>query len=366
MSVTPHDHARDGRRHRRRRLGRAPAAARHGAARRRGADRRPPAAGPAARRSARGERRAWPVAAAARRPRPARPRTPGAGSAYWPAATRCSTASGRAAGRGARAPGRRCASSRIPPPSPTPAPGSAGRVEDTEVVTLVGRPAGPAGSRRCTTAAGCWCSPPGAGDPRRGRRPAARARLRPEPDAGTGTARRASGNGRVEGTADDWAAAARRPPERHRRRLPPRRPARRPGSAPYRACPTPRTSTTASSPSATSAPPPSARWRPPPVNSCGTSAAAPARSPSSGCARTARCRAVAVERDPVRAERIARNADALGVPGLRVVTGAAPAALAGLPVAGRGVHRRRADRPRPAGRVLGGAARRAAGSSPTP
>ncbi|MBC2876176.1 precorrin-6y C5,15-methyltransferase (decarboxylating) subunit CbiE [Streptomyces sp. TYQ1024] len=44
------------------------------------------------------------------------------------------------------------------------------------------------------------------------------------------------------------------------------------------------------------------------------------------------CRAVTVERDPVRAGRIARNAAALGVPGLRVVTGAAPAALAGLPV----------------------------------
>ncbi|WP_457519117.1 precorrin-6y C5,15-methyltransferase (decarboxylating) subunit CbiE [Streptomyces sp. TE33382] len=44
------------------------------------------------------------------------------------------------------------------------------------------------------------------------------------------------------------------------------------------------------------------------------------------------CRAVTVERDPVRAARIARNADRLGVPALRVVTGPAPAALAGLPV----------------------------------
>ncbi|MFG2602669.1 precorrin-6y C5,15-methyltransferase (decarboxylating) subunit CbiE [Streptomyces sp. NPDC048514] len=43
------------------------------------------------------------------------------------------------------------------------------------------------------------------------------------------------------------------------------------------------------------------------------------------------CRAVTVERDPVRAERITRNAERLGVPGLRVVGGAAPAALAGLP-----------------------------------
>ncbi|MEV6946737.1 precorrin-6y C5,15-methyltransferase (decarboxylating) subunit CbiE [Streptomyces sp. NPDC051172] len=43
------------------------------------------------------------------------------------------------------------------------------------------------------------------------------------------------------------------------------------------------------------------------------------------------CRAVTVERDSVRAERITRNADRLGVPGLRVVTGAAPAVLAELP-----------------------------------
>jgi precorrin-6Y C5,15-methyltransferase (decarboxylating) len=44
------------------------------------------------------------------------------------------------------------------------------------------------------------------------------------------------------------------------------------------------------------------------------------------------CRAVSVERDPVRAARIGRNADTLGVPRLRVVTGPAPTALAGLPV----------------------------------
>ncbi|KUJ65964.1 precorrin-6Y methyltransferase [Streptomyces albus subsp. albus] len=43
------------------------------------------------------------------------------------------------------------------------------------------------------------------------------------------------------------------------------------------------------------------------------------------------CRAVSVERDPVRAERIGRNAAALGVPRLTVVTGRAPEALAGLP-----------------------------------
>ncbi|MET8140721.1 precorrin-6y C5,15-methyltransferase (decarboxylating) subunit CbiE [Sphaerisporangium sp. NPDC005288] len=42
------------------------------------------------------------------------------------------------------------------------------------------------------------------------------------------------------------------------------------------------------------------------------------------------CEAVAVEARADRAERIARNAASLGVPGLRIVTGTAPAALAGL------------------------------------
>lgn len=42
-------------------------------------------------------------------------------------------------------------------------------------------------------------------------------------------------------------------------------------------------------------------------------------------------RAIAIERDPARAERITRNADTLGVPELRVVTGPAPDVLAGLP-----------------------------------
>jgi precorrin-6Y C5,15-methyltransferase (decarboxylating) len=41
-------------------------------------------------------------------------------------------------------------------------------------------------------------------------------------------------------------------------------------------------------------------------------------------------RAVAIEADPERAARIARNAAAFGVPGLRIVEGAAPAAFAGL------------------------------------
>ncbi|WP_232376627.1 precorrin-6y C5,15-methyltransferase (decarboxylating) subunit CbiE [Amycolatopsis aidingensis] len=41
-------------------------------------------------------------------------------------------------------------------------------------------------------------------------------------------------------------------------------------------------------------------------------------------------RAIAVERDPARAERIGRNSRALGVPDIEVVTGAAPEALTGL------------------------------------
>jgi precorrin-6Y C5,15-methyltransferase (decarboxylating) len=43
------------------------------------------------------------------------------------------------------------------------------------------------------------------------------------------------------------------------------------------------------------------------------------------------CRAVAVESDDARADRIVANADALGVPHLRLVRGRAPDALAGLP-----------------------------------
>lgn len=42
-------------------------------------------------------------------------------------------------------------------------------------------------------------------------------------------------------------------------------------------------------------------------------------------------RAMAIERSPGRAARIARNAAALGVPGLQIIEGDAPAALAGLP-----------------------------------
>ena len=42
------------------------------------------------------------------------------------------------------------------------------------------------------------------------------------------------------------------------------------------------------------------------------------------------CRTIAIESDPERAARIARNAQALGVPDLQVVEGRAPSALAGL------------------------------------
>ena len=42
-------------------------------------------------------------------------------------------------------------------------------------------------------------------------------------------------------------------------------------------------------------------------------------------------RAIGIDEDPSRAARARRNADSLGVPGLRVVDGAAPQALAGLP-----------------------------------
>lgn len=44
-----------------------------------------------------------------------------------------------------------------------------------------------------------------------------------------------------------------------------------------------------------------------------------------------RCSAIALEQDPERAARITRNAQSLGVPGVRVITGPAPAVLAGLP-----------------------------------
>ncbi len=56
-------------------------------------------------------------------------------------------------------------------------------------------------------------------------------------------------------------------------------------------------------------------------------------------------RAIAIEARADRAARIRRNAAAFGVPGLEVVEGAAPAALAGLAAAGRDLRRRRRQRP---------------------
>ena len=61
-------------------------------------------------------------------------------------------------------------------------------------------------------------------------------------------------------------------------------------------------------------------------------------------------RAIAIEARADRAARIRRNAAAFGVPGLEVVEGTAPAALAGLPPAGRDLRRRRRQRSRRARR----------------
>ena len=75
-----------------------------------------------------------------------------------------------------------------------------------------------------------------------------------------------------------------------------------------------------------------------------------------------RCRAIAVEADAERAERIARNAHQLGVPALDVRHGSAPAALADLPVPDAvfvggaatepGVLETGGDRLRPGGRLV--------------
>ncbi|MBC3192391.1 precorrin-6y C5,15-methyltransferase (decarboxylating) subunit CbiE [Pseudonocardia sp. C8] len=77
------------------------------------------------------------------------------------------------------------------------------------------------------------------------------------------------------------------------------------------------------------------------------------------------CRAVAVESRAERADRVAANAAALGVPGLQVVTGRAPGALDGLPepdavfvgggLTGAGVLDRCRDALRPGGRLVANA-----------
>ncbi len=155
-------------------------------------------------------------------------------------------------------------------------------LEDTEVVTLVGRPTDNLaralydGHRLLVLSAG-------AGTPAE-----VAALLR---DRGFGPTRmrvlEQLGGPRertAEGTADGWDA----PPADPSTSSPST--AAAPGTPPLSTVPglpTPPTSTTASSPSGMSAPPPSPRWRPRPANSCGTSAAAPAPSPSNGCARTA-------------------------------------------------------------------------------
>ena len=92
--------------------------------------------------------------------------------------------------------------------------------------------------------------------------------------------------------------------------------------------PMPCSSMTARSPSAKSAPSRCRRSRRAAANCCGTSAPAPARSRSNGCWPTRRCAPSRSRRGPDRAARIRRNAAAFGVPGLDVIEGAAPAALA--------------------------------------
>ena len=74
------------------------------------------------------------------------------------------------------------------------------------------------------------------------------------------------------------------------------------------------------------------------------------------------CRAIAVEPDAERIERIAANGAALGTPGIEVVKGRATAALEGLRPPDAVLRGRRNHRARPAGSLLGDApARRASG-----
>ena len=247
-------------------------------------------------------------------------------------------------------PGAPAGAARIPPPSPTPAPGSAGRWRTPRSSASSAAPSRP-WPARCTTGRRLLVPQRRRRHPRRGRRAAARPRLRPDPDARAGTARRRAGtHGRG-----------------HRRRLGRTRPATPSTSSP---------STAAARPAPRACPPspacPTPRYEHDGqltkrhVRAATLAALAPAPGEllwdvGGGSGSIAvewmrahrSCRAVSVERDPVRAERIARNAAALGVPALRVVTGAAPGRAGRAAHARRGVHRRRADRPRPAGRLLG-------------
>ena len=240
-------------------------------------------------------------------------------------------------GRAARRRGRRDRPGRVvgrPGPGPDGLVGGVGRRRHR------GRP-GPVRGARATSrpATGCWCSPP--------------TRSTPAEVAGLLVARRygasrmtvlgdlgATDESRVEGAAATWAAdvspaqrrraRARRPVvgswtgRAARRRLRARRPAHQARPARLRAGPAG----------------PAAR------RSCsGTSAPAPARSAIEWMRAHPTCRAIAVEADADRAERIGRNAHRLGVPAPRRASRAArPAALADLPAPGRGL-RRRAARP---------------------
>ena len=217
-----------------------------------------------------------------------------------------------------------------------------------------GRPPARPGPARARARRAAARAQRGRDDARRARRAAGRRRVR---RIGADRARPARRAGRAAPCTAPRPAGRTRRATRSTSSPSPASPTPTPRSAPRcRACPTTPTTTTASSPSARSAPSRSPTSRRGPGSCCGTSGRATGRSGSSGCGPTATCRAVAVESDDARAARIAANADALGVPRLRVVRGRAPEALAGLPAPdavfiGGGI-----TNPRRARRLLGGAA----------
>ena len=132
---------------------------------------------------------------------------------------------------------------------------------------------------------------------------------------------------RLDGTARRLGASAGRPAEPRRRACV----ADRAGPRHARASPTTPTTTTASSPSARSAPSRSRCSAPRRGELLWDVGAGNGSIAMEWLRAHPTCRAVAVEPDPARAARIAANADALGVPGVRVVAGRAPDALDGLP-----------------------------------
>ena len=230
--------------------------------------------------------------------------TPAATSSCSPSATRWSPASahpGRAArrrrGRGSSRRSRRWR---------WPGPGWAGRPSRSTVVT----PGRPRPARWCC--AQLAPGPPGAGAVLgRRRRPAAvagllrRCGLRRSRDDRARRPRQRPRSRGVDGTADDLVRPTRRDSTWSPSSWPARSSAPGPPGLPddafehdgqltkrdLRACAL-------------------ARLAPRPASCSGTSAPAPARSASSGCARTRRCRAIAIEADPERAARIGRNAAA--------------------------------------------------------